>query len=368
MNRVEIRAIIQEKSEWCVTITLPTHRTSPERSMDADVLQKSINYAMSILSRKNLSAHTYHLMCTSMKSLALSFDATHAQDGIGIFVSPDTARLVYFPFPVKEKIIIDKSFETRDLYYLEQFAKPYYLLKLKKDEARLFLVETGTKEREISNSHFPLRNTREYEYNKPSIGTSFGYASKGFEKDKSIINKIRQEPFFREVQQNLMPYLKAGDLLITGAKNIVANFESVKDKRLKIKSRIIGSFKDQHDMFDRVRSSYLECKHHDIQLLIDSLDELIGAKKVATGIRDVWANAQAGKGSTLLVEKDFRKTGYSFHDGQLISLTVPESEHETMPDIVDQIIEIIIDHGGKVVFTEENQLDKVEHIALILRY
>jgi hypothetical protein len=310
----------------------------------------------------------YDTMADSIDKLAAQVDPVHPSEGLGLFVSPDIARLVHFPFPVKEKVIVDKTFETRDLYYLEQFAKPYYVLKLTKNEANLFLLETGTVAREITNNHFPMRNTSEYEYARPSIGTSFGYARKGFEKDKSMLNKTRQEPFFKEVQQNVLSYAKSTDLLITGSKTVLSNFESVNDNRLKIKGKIIGSFKERNDLFARARATYFECKQQEIQSLIDSLDELIGMKKVASGIREVWAAAKAGKGDVLLVEKDFRKVGYVLQSGEQVSLSVPLAKHETIPDLVDHVIETINDKGGRVVFAEDHQLEKHDHIALILRY
>ena len=368
MNRIEIRALIQEKNEWCVSIIIPTSRTSPDRRVDSEVLQKSINHSKFILSKKNLPVGVYDSMSTAIDRLAIQVDPIHAMDGLGLFVSPDMTRLVHFPFPVKEKVVVDKTFETRDLYYLEQFAKPYYVLKLNKNEASLFLLETGTLAREITNTHFPMRNTNEYEYARPSIGTSFGYARKGFEKDKSMMNKIRQEPFFKEIEQNVLAYTKATDLLIAGSKTILSNFESATDNRLKIKARIIGSFKEKNELFEKARSTYFECKQHEIQTLIDSLDELVGMKKVTSGIHDVWADCIAGKGEVLLVEKDFRKVGYTLQNGHQVSLSVPLFKHDTIPDVVDQIIETIIDKGGKVVFTEVHQLEKYEQIALILRY
>jgi hypothetical protein len=266
--------------------------------------------------------------------------------------------------------VVDRTFETRDLYYLEQFAKPYYVLKLVRNEAHLFLLETGSAAREITNTHFPMRNGNEtaYEYARSTMGTSFGYSKKGFEKDKSIIIKIRQESFYKNVQHNLLPYLKTGDLLIAGAKNILSNFESVKDQHLRIKARVIGSFNNQNDLFERAKHTYFDYKHNEIQTLIDGLDELTGKKKIAFGVHDVWSTANAGKGDVLLVEKDFREVGYTLQDGQQMSLNVPKNTHNTLPDLVDQIIETIHDKGGRVVFTEDQQLKKYEHIALTLRY
>ncbi len=358
MNRIEIRALIQERNDWCVSIIIPTHRTSPDRKIDTEVLQQSIRHAKSILIGKRPPMDVYNLIINSIQKLELEFDPIHATEGLGLFVSPDMARIVHFPFPVKEKVIVDKSFDVRDLYYLEQFSKHYYVLQLTKDEAHLFLLEAGAMAKEVINTYFPMKNEEEYEYAKPSIGTSYGYARKGFEKDKSMLSKTRQEPFFKEVSLHVMPYTKAGDLFLSGSKNILAAFDESRDKRLRIKGRIAGSFKDQKDLFDHAQTTYFLSRQNEIQMTIDSLGELVGMKRVAFGIRNVWSSASAGKGDTLLVEKDFQEEGNTHPGGEQFSST----------DNVDHIIETIIDKGGKVIFTEENQLQPYDHIALILRY
>jgi hypothetical protein len=278
------------------------------------------------------------------------------------------AKMVHFPFPVDQRIIVDQSFEVRDLYYLEQFSKPYYVLKLTNNEAHLFLMETGALTREITNTYFPIQDNNVYEYARSSFGHTYGYSKKGFEKDKSTMNKTRQESFYKEVQKNLGIYIKHSDLLISGAKRIVSTFESAMDQRLKIKGQIIGSFKTPYELFERARATYFECKQQEIQSLVDSLDELIGMKKVSWGIHNVWTAVMAGKGDLLLVEKGYRKVGYLLSGGQQMSLSVPLTEHSTIPDLVDQLIEIHVDKGGRVVFTENHQLDKYEQVAIILRY
>jgi hypothetical protein len=368
MNRIEIRALIQERDDWCVSVIIPNHRTSPDRRVDSEVLNKSIRYAKSILHGKNPPASINAMITTSLDRLALEFDPVHAMDGLGLFVSPEIARLVLFPFPVKEKIIVDNTFEARDLYYLEQFSKPYYVLQLTKDEAHLFLMETGATAREVTNTYFPMKNEQEYEYSRSSLGTSYGFAGKGFEKDKSIVNKTRQQPFFKEVAQNVMPYAKAGDLLVSGAKHILSGFDTLRDRRLKIKGRITSNFKDPNDLFEHARITYFECRQQEIQMMIDSLKELVGEKRVARGVRNVWSAAIGGKGDTLLVEKDLYDEGITLHDGGLASVADDLTKKNTRNDNVDHIIETILDKGGKVIFTEENQLADYDHIALILRY
>jgi len=129
MNHKEIQALIEERNEWCVSVIIPTHRTSPDRRVNSEILKKSVIHARTLLDKKKPPIDTYNMMVKSIDKLLDEFDPVHALDGLGIYVSPDITQMVHFPFPVKEKIIIDKSFETRDLHYFKQFSSPYYILK-----------------------------------------------------------------------------------------------------------------------------------------------------------------------------------------------------------------------------------------------
>jgi len=382
MNREEINTLIQERNEWCVSIIIPTHRTAPDRRIDVDVLSKSIQYAKTILRGKSAPPDIYEHISDELDHLYHEFDAVHALDGVGLFVSPRTSKMVYFPFTVNEKVIVDVSFEVRDLYYLNQFSKPYYILKLTKNEANLYEMEGGVFTHEITNAYFPMRNTQDYDYAKSSLGaatgkgyeyakstlgTSYGFTRKGYEKDKSQMTKIRQESFYREVAVHVKPYTKLGDLLISGSRNILSIFDASHDKHLKIKGRITGSFKSRNDLFKGAANTYFDCKQNEIQMLVDSLSELIGKKGAVYGIRNVWSAISSGKGETLLVEKDFKDEGLTLPEGKSISIHELTANESIKMDKVDEVISAMLAKGGKVIFVEENQLLNYDKIALILR-
>ncbi|MBL0100287.1 MAG: hypothetical protein IPP49_09750 [Saprospiraceae bacterium] len=49
-------------------------------------------------------------------------------------------------------------------------------------------------------------------------------------------------------------------------------------------------------------------------------------------------------------------------------LRPPKEDHITMPDAVDSIIEMVMDKGGQVFFTDRDRLEKYNGIILITRY
>ena len=118
----------------------------------------------------------------------------------------------------------------------------YYILSLSQKQVSFFkLHDTATEE--IHDGVFPMSFIDEYEYAKSSRGTSFGYALKSFEKDKSIVKKERFVHFLREVNEKLKRHLDSDSaLLLVGTDEDRANFKKIFSYNDLISGEISGSF------------------------------------------------------------------------------------------------------------------------------
>ncbi len=75
-----------------------------------------------------------------------------------------------------------------------------------------------------------------------------------------------------------------------------------------------------------------------------------------------------GRGLMLLVEKDLHHRGYRKDEPGTLHLQPPTKPYTIIPDAVDNLIEVVRAKNGKVIFTENNQLEQFNHLALLLRY
>lgn len=118
----------------------------------------------------------------------------------------------------------------------------YYILSLGRKKVFLYkLHDTATEE--IRDGIFPMSFLDDYEYAKSSRGTSFGYALKNFEKDKSIVRKERFLRFLKEVNEKLRRYLNdESALLLTGTDEDRTDFKRVSDHNHLLVGEISGSF------------------------------------------------------------------------------------------------------------------------------
>lgn len=117
-----------------------------------------------------------------------------------------------------------------------------YILLLNKKQISLLKWENRNM-REIRDGIFPVAITDDYEYSKPSLGTSYGYAMKSFEKDKSSVEKERFLKFLHAVNKNLKSYLKTNCILfLVGTAKARTDFKRISDYNHLIGGEISGSF------------------------------------------------------------------------------------------------------------------------------
>lgn len=103
-------------------------------------------------------------------------------------------------------------------------------------------------------------------------------------------------------------------------------------------------------------------------LLIKKMQEKIGEQLVISGIQQVWQATKDGKAFKLLVEKDFRKSGFITDGGYQLHVRPTEKAYKIVADAVDDVMEMVLEMGGQVFLTDNGLLKDYEHIALITRY
>jgi hypothetical protein len=371
MIRDTLSLLAFEKKGPCLSVIIPMNKLSRERMQNPEVYRKAISKAKSVVNRRDIPDSVKKTMLEKLNELTEQFKPAYTLYGIGLFVSPSLAEGIEFPFTVKEKIILDKTFETRDLHYLQQFTSPYYVLVLGKNRLHLYSV-TMDHFMEIKDGHFPMEYHEEYEYERSHIGTSYGYASKGFEKDKNSLNAIRLQSFYKEAAQQVDSYIhKTGlPLIITGTQKQLTEFKTHPVLHGKISGEVKGSFTDKNffDLRTKAWLSYTKFKKQEVDMKIKEFVERDKLGYLSKGVQEVWTAAHEGKGLWLLVEKDYSRPTYLRDHDPVLYTRPPQGKYTLVPDAVDDIIETVLEKGGKVMFTEDKKLSRFDNIALLHRY
>ncbi len=353
----------------CVSLVIPTHRTSPARRSDEFTAGKIIEFAKKELCGK-YRTRGGEALAARVQELAEKIDFVHSSEGIGIFVSKNHARLVSFPFPVKKKLVIGDSFEVRDLVYRENFMADYYVLSLSEKIVRLF-KGNGPSLREIKDGTFPARYRDTYEYSRPARGSSVSSSLKGAEKDKSVVEEKRLQAFFHELDKKLSAYINSAvPMLLAGARKDNGYFMKVSVHGKSIIGKVEGNFNhgSTQTLADAAWVRMLGFLKKKASSAVEEIREQDNGRKVSSGISNVWNAATQGRGLSLVVEKNFTRPAFLGEDGFTLLMHPPRGKHKVLADAVDDIIEIVLSKNGTVKFVDDGALAGHEGIALINRY
>jgi Bacterial archaeo-eukaryotic release factor family 3 len=368
----QVDKLINHKGKPCLSIIIPTNSYAASWLFSWGTIKKNLKNAHDLISNNGeLNSESALLFGTKLNDLSKQIDSKKFKRGIGIYISPTMAELIYFPFEVQERVSMDESFETRDLLYYREYASTYYVLMLNKDRVNLFKSE-GDGVKELVDRNFPMLYTDDYEYSKPSRGTSYGESLKSFERDKASQIKQRMSTFFKEADRAVHTYLKNLDcLIVCGTDQETASFVKITNHRdliagaLNIPSnRLITS-----DTISKFHDVIFRFKHTKQQKIVERLEEDYGNHQVAEGIENVWKAAHEGKGWLLAVEKNFKRKAFlKKGDEYNLHPSPPVGEYRIVADAVDDVIETVLEKNGKILFVENEELKKFNHIAMLLRY
>jgi len=367
----QLKSLQINKGNICISIILPTHQLSPERKVDDIKIKLAINRVKQLLQHK-YSKNENKLLINSIDEIYKKNEFMHNTDGIGLFVSTNFELLVQFPFSVEEKIIVGDSFEVRDLLYKKNISTPYLVILLSRKRIRLY---NGVLNKliEIIDDNFPKTYEEEYEYNSPSRGNPSAGVSivRNFEKEKSSLQEIRFEQFYRKADKQIDLYSENDKpIIIMGVEKDIAWFKKISKNNKKIKSVIYGNYEylNENKLTNISWPRIFKYFQNQQQLIIKEIEEKKAKHLVITGVESIWKASQEGNKLKLIVEKDVRKSGFTTNEGKEFHEKPIKKPYETVNDAVDDIMEMVLEKGGQVILTENNTLKDYHQIALITRH
>lgn len=285
--------------------------------------------------------------------------STHKKS-IAIYVSPIVEKIMYLEIPVKEKIVVNESFEIRDLVYCKKDLQKYLLLLLSSQAYKIFLGDTNSLINIVSSG---TDSAFTDSHDLPERVANFSDTT---ERKEIILNK-----FLYLVDNTLNIILKAYPLplFVLGAKKIAGHFKAITKNTSAVIEYVHGNYEEASVVeLQQLLQPYLaNWKKIKQKTLLNLLEDANGKKKLALGIQDVWKQASKKNGRLLVVEKNYN---YAAVYGSSKEDIYPEAEttFSTIKDAVDDVIEKVLENGGDVEFTEAGTLKHYDRIALIQYY
>ncbi|NNM94996.1 MAG: hypothetical protein HKL88_05985 [Bacteroidia bacterium] len=361
MKKEEIEHLLGDHGTPCVSIIVPAHHISVDRRTDPRTLFNAAVVAKEMLIKNYRGATFLADVNKKIDDAVEQEDYIHTVNGIGIYVSPSVSQTVQFSIPVKEKVIIGHSFDSRDLLCELDSLHEYLVLAMSRKYIRLY-KGTGAHLEEIKDGAFPFIYEETFEYSRPSLASSFGENTlKGGEIDKSELVEIRMQEFIRHADAACAKYLTGSlPLIISGDAKALSDYMEVTKHSGKVTGKVPGSYFDAGKQLAQLACQVFEDKKQENKKqLIARAREFVGKRLIAEGMEEVQRAALDGLGLNLLVEKDFVHTAQALKGGFEIS---------DNGNAADLIIRSVMAKQGEVTFMEPGSLKEFNGIALMLRY
>lgn len=282
-------------------------------------------------------------------------DIDRKKKSVAIFISPVFEKVVFLDIAVEEKIIIDESFEIRDLVYSRKQINKYLLLLLSSRESRLFLSNTH----DFARIHLDIPEwAGAFRNDIPERVANFS--------DNKERKSVMRDKFLHQIDLALDPLLKNYKipLFVLGTESVLGHFKKLSHHTHAVAGYIQGNYEGKGGVeLRRILQPALDWYDKGRQtLLMRKMDEAAGQKKLTGGIHAVWKEAMNNNGKLLLVEKNYM---YAAQKSDSTTLRSETGNFSTIRDAVDDLIEKVLETGGDVEFTDTGSLEKYNQIALI---
>ena len=361
-NAQQAKELAGKKDRPAVSLVIPTHPAWPGYKIDMEMLKNKLKDAEAALQRSGYDSNKIGQAVYEIYKAAETVDLAHLSKGLVLYASPGYHKVIYLPFEPVEKLIIDQSFETRDLVYLLKASPAYALLALSQNRVRLFEGQDDTV-REEKIAGMP-ENIDTVERDYPSRVGNFTSTPE--------INEEKLKKFIRKVSDSVTNRYKTSDklLIVAGTPKLLAYFRQFSH----LGDKVIDYIGGNHDHItlsvvrDLVKPSLLKALDREEEKSLKRLSDAAGAKRLVSGPARVWSAAAEGRISALVIEKDCRYSGRKTQDGFTF---LPDTHYDAsspVPDAVDEIIERTLAKGGDVVFTRNGALGQHQGIAAITRF
>jgi hypothetical protein len=347
----KLDSLIRHTGNPCVTIICPSARTIPDAFQVPIRLKVLLREAEQRL-HKEYDKAIAEPVVKRLQAAIEAVDERKLLEGFVLLVDRDVSEKIDLPFEVEERVVIDRTFATREIIRANLTSLSYYVLVLTLEKATLLEAYA---DRVVHEQFMGFPITNDYSGNSHT-NTQAGVQieqPKQFwnDVDKAVLGVAGQHGHvvIACVAEHYTPYMQIANKPDIYIGNLAGNKDHA----------------SAHDIVKdawKVAYEYVKKEHaSDTQKLAKAAVGL-----TAVDVADIWRRVLEGRGHLLLVERDLRQPAVV--ENGSVRLVEDATGNNTVDDLVDDIIEQQLKHGGQVRVLPNGMLEEYGGIALLMRY
>ena len=356
-SAAQVAALQGVRGYPCISVLLGTTPGPRLTPTDITRLQQLLGQASDRL-RTEPAGTRHEDVMTQLEGLAAQVITQPAAAGLALYAGAEVCEVVHLPVPVRDRVVIDPTFATRDLVRSLHQTPRHVVLVLTAAEARLFHGVADTLQPAL-RSRFPIRNE------STGLGGTRGDGARTGKEGEGTLT------FLRTVDRALGAALRIhpSPLVLVGPERLLATFRATSRNLDRLAGTVTGSHvrAPLHELARVVRpvlDTYLHSRQAEALHL---LDRRIGARRAVTGMADAWFAANRERPEMLVVEDTLLYPARLAGGGHLLTPAEDVDAPDVIDDAVDELIEIVLQRGGWVALAEDGALAQHDRVALTLR-
>ncbi|WP_236834450.1 hypothetical protein [Blastococcus sp. KM273129] len=282
-----------------------------------------------------------HLLRAALDEVVAGVARQATGSAIALYVSPHLREVVRLPVPVPDRVVVDRTFATRDLVRALHRTPQHVVLLLSEAEARL-VVGVADDLRPPPRTSFPL-----------------------------TAETAPLDAFLRRVDEALGTYLRLhpAPLVLVGAERVVGRFRRQSRNTARLAGTVDANLTRAPvtALVPRIREvleAYLRSRQDEA---LEHLDRRRSRHAVVEGIDACWLAARRERPEMLAVEEGFTHAARLSPDGDFLTPADDVEHPDVVDDVVDELIETVLLRGGWIAFVDDGALAGSGRVALTVR-
>jgi hypothetical protein len=358
MKREKLEKLAAEKSSPCVTISMNTHRTSPDNLGDVIVLKNLLKEAHERVINEFGKRPVSDLL-EKIDNLEKEIDVNYNLESLHVFLSNSTKEIVRSSWPTLHNAVhVSECFAIKPLIKDFNRTEDYLILVLSQSGVPLFHAINDRIANEIKNDDFPFAKN-------PHVLTDHDKLSDS----KKVDNMVRE--FFNTIDKAMVKVYHKTDMkcvVICTEDNYsrlmqVSDIPSIYLGYASINYNNTANHTIAADAWEIVNALQ---KQHRAEA-IKEMQEAVGQGKVITDLSEIFRAVKEGRGDLLIAHEDFHQavkmTGELTFD-LVNDVTLPGA----IDDITSEIAWEVISKKGRTIFTDQEEIKSLGDIVLKVRY
>ena len=366
-----------EPSKCCISICVPLEEGFANNKKNEISLKNAFKEAKEKLEnfKEVTDPKIKKKAAENLNELIENYDFHSGGGTFVAFVSENTWTFYQLPFEVKRKVIVDDTFEVKDIIFTVNRLTTYYVLQLSLNGSILYY---GIENKITRDPEFIHQSFKD-EYKDIKISVSVYQSNIRGGDDTKKITEARKL-YFKRLSEKLQEYLKPDQttpIFVLGTEKNIGYFRNATKLGKQIAEWIPGNYERLSEgqlskfiwpyvveWLEKRRKYFLE----------EQLSKAIATRKFVQGIADVWTAAVNYNIFILGVEKGYVQKAYTLRDDPYrILFEEPEDfspeKYDYHPDIIDDIIEYVLSKKNtEVVFVSPGDLKDKKRIVAITHY